>query len=466
MAEHTYRTVPEDTARVPAGIPYIIGNELAERYSFYGMKGLLVVFMTTQLMGPGGKLAPMSEGDANGYYHMFTSAVYATPLLGALLSDGIWGKYRTIIALSLVYCLGHLALAIDDTRFGLALGLGLIALGAGGIKPCVSAHVGDQFGRSNQNLLERVFAWFYFSINLGAFVSMVVGPWLLDEMGPKVAFGVPGVLMAIATIVFWMGRNHFAHIPPGGQAFVRDVFSKEGFAILGRLIGLILFIAIFWSLNDQTGSTWVLQGKRLDPHVLGFTLHAAQLQAINPILVLVFIPLFSYVVYPAIDKIWKLTPLRKISIGFFVMVPAFLIPAYLEWQLGQGQQPSIAWQLPAYFVLTAAEIFVSITGLEFFYTQAPNRMKSFVMSLYMGSVAVGNLFTSWVNFAIQNEDGTSRLPGASYYLFFAGLMLLAAFAFIFYATRIKMHRYVQGEDDAAPPRSPEAALAAADASAQ
>src|SRR5262245_30515779 len=129
MAEHTYRTVPEDTTGMPAGVPYIIGNELAERYSFYGMKGLLVVFMTTQLMGADGKPAPMSEGDANGYYHMFTSAVYATPLLGALLSDGVWGKYRTIIALSLVYCAGHLALALDDTRFGLTLGLGLIALG-------------------------------------------------------------------------------------------------------------------------------------------------------------------------------------------------------------------------------------------------------------------------------------------------------------------------------------------------
>lgn len=447
MAEHTYRTIPEDTARMPSGVPYIIGNELAERYSFYGMKGLLVVFMTTHLMGADGKLAPMSEGDANGWYHAFSSAVYATPFLGALLSDGLLGKYRTIIALSLVYCFGHLALALDDTRMGLTLGLGLIAIGAGGIKPCVSAHVGDQFGRSNQHLLERVFAWFYFSINLGAFVSMVVGPILLDELGPKVAFGVPGVLMALATVVFWMGRNRFAHIPPGGQAFARDVFSAHGFAILARLVGLIAFIAVFWSLCDQTGSTWVQQGKKLDGHVLGYTLHAAQLQAVNPILVLIFIPLFSYGIYPAIDKFWKLTPLRKIAIGFFVMVPAFLIPAYLEARLAAGEQPTILWQLPAYFLLTAAEIFVSITGLEFFYTQAPNRMKSFVMSLYMFSVAAGNMFTSLVNFGIQNEDGTSRLAGASYYLFFAGLMLAAAIGFVFYASRFKMHRYVQGVDD-------------------
>lgn len=449
---------------MPPGVPYIIGNELAERYSYYGMKVLLTVFMTTQLMGADGKPAPMSEADATGWFHAFSAAVYFTPFFGALLSDGLLGKYRTIIALSLVYCAGHLALALDDTRFGLTLGLGLIALGAGGIKPCVSAHVGDQFGRSNQNLLERVFSWFYFAINLGAFVSMLLGPILLHDVGPKVAFGIPGVLMGLATLCFWAGRNKFVHIPPGGRAFVRDVFSAEGLRVIGRLLGLIVFIAVFWSLYDQTGSSWVLQGQKLDTHVLGFELFAEQLQAINPILVLLFIPLFSYVIYPGIDRVWKLTPLRKIGIGFFVMVPVFLIPAYLEWQLGLGNKPTILWQVPAYIVLTAAEIFVSITALEFFYTQAPNRMKSFVMSLNMASVALGNMFTSRVNFVIQNPDGSSKLEGPSYYLFFAGLMLLTSVAFIFYAARFKEQRHVQGEPEHEPP-VPGAPLAA-DAGAQ
>ena len=113
-------------------------------------------------------------------------------------------------------------------------------------------------------------------------------------------------------------------------------------------------------------------------------------------------------------------------------------------------------------MLTAAEIFVSITALEFFYTQAPNRMKSLIMSINMGSVSIGNLFTSWVNFAIQNPDGTSRLEGPSYYLFFAGLMFLTAIGFIFYAGRYKEHRYVQGDPEQAEP----GAALAADASAQ
>lgn len=440
-----YRTAPEVTDKMPTGIPFIIGNELAERYSFYGMKGLLTVFMTKYLLDKSGAPAPMTEHEAIESYHNFTAAVYATPFLGALLSDVWFGKYRVILSVSLLYCLGHLALALDETRLGLVVGLTLIAFGAGGIKPCVSAHVGDQFGARNQGLLERAYSWFYFSINLGAFLSMIIGPILLRDVGPWLAFGVPGVLMMIATAFFYAGRYRFAHVPPAGKEFVRDVFGKQGISVVLKLAPLVLFIAVFWSLFDQTGSSWVLQGEKLDTTVFGVSLYAEQLQAANPILVLVMIPLFSYGVYPAISKVFPLSPLRKIGIGFFVMVPAFLIPAWLEMQLGAGHKPSIMWQIPAYVALTASEVLVSITALELFYTQAPNRMKSFIMSLYMAAVTIGNLFTSWVNRVIQNPDGTSALTGASYFLFFAGVMLATAFVFVLYAVRYREQRFVQGE---------------------
>ena len=124
--------------------------------------------MTHQLMGRSGHLEKMTEEEALPWYHLFLFSVYFFPLLGAIISD-IWlGKYRTIIYLSLVYCLGHVALAADETRLGLAVGLALIAIGSGGIKPCVSANVGDQFGPMNQHLIEKVYGWFYLSINLGS----------------------------------------------------------------------------------------------------------------------------------------------------------------------------------------------------------------------------------------------------------------------------------------------------------
>jgi POT family proton-dependent oligopeptide transporter len=429
---------------MPPGIPYIVANEAAERYSYYGMRAILVVFMTKYLMGSSGELDLMSDEQAKTWFHVFVTAVYAFPILGAILADAFLGKYRTIMALSIVYCLGHLALAVNDSRSGLAIGLGLIAIGSGGIKPCVSAHVGDQFGPSNAVLLPKVFGWFYFSINVGALASILFAEPLLHRFGSSVAFGVPGVLMAIATMVFWMGRDKFVHIPPGGVAFIREVFSGEGLAALGKLFLIYAFIAMFWALFDQQGSAWVLQAERMDRRFI-VDWDPSQAQWLNPALVLLFIPLFNRVVYPAFDRFWPLTPLRKISLGLFLTVPAFLLPAWLEARLDAGESVNIVWQLGGYILMTAAEILVSITALEFSYTQAPRRMKSVVMGAFLMSVSLGNLFTAGVNFFIQNPDGSSSLEGPSYYLFFAGAMALTAVLFVPVAIWFKEREYIQDE---------------------
>ena len=440
-----YLAAPVPRTGMPGGIPYIIANEAAERFSFYGMRAILVVFMTQYLLDSSGLLAVMSEADARGWYHLFVSAVYLTPLLGALLSDGVLGKFRTIILLSLVYCAGHFVLALDDTRWGLAVGLGLIALGAGGIKPCVSAHLGDQFGSSNQGLLARAFSWFYFAINFGAFVSSLATPWLLQRYGSAIAFGLPGVLMLMATLVFWAGRYRFVHVPPGGRRFLKEAFSRTGLGALGRLTVVYLFIAVFWSLFDQTGSSWVLQAGHMDRLLFGVELLPAQIQAANPLLVMLLIPVFSYLLYPAIDRIFTLTPLRKITIGLFVAAAAFAIPTAIQTSIDQGGTPSIGWQLLAYVVLTSAEVMVSITCLEFSYTQAPKTMKSFVMAFFMLSISLGNLFTSAVNFLIQQPDGSNLLQGADYFLFFTALMLVAAVLFMLLANFYNGQTYINEE---------------------
>ncbi len=442
---NNYRTAPLASPNIPPGIPFIIGNEVAERFSYYGMRAILVVFMTQYLLNSAGRLDVMSEDAAKGYFHLFVSAVYLTPIVGALIADGILGKYRTIIALSLVYCLGHFALAIDDSRVGLFIGQTLIALGAGGIKPCVSAHLGDQFGHSNAHLLGRVYGWFYFAINLGAFSSMLVTPWLLKQYGSEVAFAVPGILMVMATITFWSGRHRFAHIRPGGMVFLNEAFSQEGLKIVVRLGIIYLFVAMFWALFDQTGSSWVLQAQKMDRMIMGYEVLPSQIQAANPLLIMLLVPLFSYGVYPALQRVVQLTAVRKISIGLFLTAVAFAIPAWVQMRLDLGQVPHIGWQLLAYLILTSAEVMVSITCLEFSYTQAPKTMKSFIMAFFMLSVALGNLFTSAVNFFIQNEDGTSKLAGADYYWFFTVLMLITAILFLFVAKNYKERTYFHDE---------------------
>jgi POT family proton-dependent oligopeptide transporter len=384
------------TNGMPSGIPFIVGNEAAERFSFYGMRAILAVFMTSYLH--------MTESSATEWGHTFNSAVYFTPILGAFLADIFIGKYKTILYLSVLYCFGHLVLALNESKEGLFWGLTLISIGAGGIKPCVSAHVGDQFGTKNKHLIEKVFSIFYFAVNFGSLFSTLLIPYLLEHYGPAYAFGLPGILMFIATVIFWSGRKRFVHVPPFGKAYFKTIFAKEALSAIGRLVFIFAFIAIFWSLYDQSASTWVYQSKSAflnkDINLFGlisFTILPSQIQAANPILVLILIPIFSIYIYPALNKVITLKPLIKILIGMFMCVLAFLVVAYIEKRISNGIETSVWWQFLAYLILTMAEVMVSITALEFSYTQAPNQMKSTVMGIFMFSISLGNILVAVIS---------------------------------------------------------------------
>ncbi len=440
-----YKTAPVASADMPSGIPYIIVNDIAERFSFYGMKAILVVFMTQYLMSTDGVLATMSREDATSWYHLFVSTTYFLPVLGAIIADAYWGKYKTIILLSIVYCAGHFALFLDDTRVGLFIGLMLIAIGSGGIKPSVASNVGDQFGKSNEHLLSRAYSWYYLGINIGASTSSLLTPWLLAAYGPGVAFGVPGLFMLAATITFFAGRYHYVHVPPAGRSYVKDVFGDDGKRVVKRLFIIYLLTAAFWSLFDQMGSTWVLQAMQMDREIMGYELLPSQIQAMNPFLILVLIPVFTYVIYPFLSRFFEVTDSRKMCMGMFLAATPFLVTAWCESQIQSGLTPHIGWQLFAYFLLTTAEVMLVITCMEFSYTQAPRRMKSLVMALFYLSISAGNLFTAVVNQVIQNPDGSSRLAGADYHLFFAGFMGVVALLFAVYMRYYRAEHIIQEE---------------------
>lgn len=468
MAQSEYLTAPLKTDKMPPGVPFIVGNEAAERFSYYGMNSILVVFMTKYLRDAQGVPDQMTGAQADAWYHTFAFFVFFLPLLGAFLGDAILGKYRTVLYLSIVYCFGHLTLAINHTRLGLVLGLGMIALGAGGIKPCVSANVGDQFGASNQHLLTRVFSWFYFSINFGSAFSTLLIPWLLDPYqvpvsqraelpswlvtllekahGPEIAFGTPGLLMVVATVVFWLGRKRFVHLPPAGLPnWLKEISQTENLKAVGNLLILVPFAAMFWALWYQNFSSWILQAEHMDRHLFGINWKSDQIQTVNPIFILVMLPLFSYAIYPAISRVVRLTPLRKLGMGLFTTAFAFLIIALIQVRIDAGQTPHILWQILAFLVLTAGEVMVSVTHLEFAYTQAPKKLKSLVMCTYLGAISLGNLFTAIVNFLIQNQDGTIKLKGASYFFFFVAVMALTSLLFLFFARFYKGKTYIQDE---------------------
>jgi len=390
----------------------------------------------------------MADEPAKAWFHWFISATYFMTLVGAVVSDVWLGKFKTIIWFSLLYCVGFAVLAWDHTRLGLVGGLVLIAAASGIVKPCVSANVGDQFGTSNKHLIEKFYGWFYFSVNLGAAISMFLCPFLLDKYGPRVGFGIPGIFMILATLAYWLGRYKLVHIRPGGKIGWLETLDSQGRRTLGRICFIFLFVSMFFALFYQSESAWVLQAEKMGLNWLGIKWRPAQMMSANPFLVMILIPAFSYVIYPALNRVWTMTPLRRIGIGMFLTAASFLVPVWIENQLKNGIQPSIGWQFFAYIFLTAAEVMVSVTALEFAYTQAPKKMKSLIQSVNLLAISLGNAFAAVVNNVIKNADGTSKLPGASYYWFFVIAMVATGVLFIPVARWYRPKEYIQDESPA------------------
>lgn len=447
--------------KFPRQIQYIVWNEACERYSYYGMRSILVIFLVQYLL--------LTKSQATADYHIFAGACYLFPVLGAYISDRFWGKYKTIITLSIVYCIGHLFLALfEDSQSGFYWGLGLIALGSGGIKPCVSAHVGDQFKPSQKAALQKVFDLFYFMINFGSFFSTMITPWTLQAYGPGIAFGIPGILMAMATFVFWLGRNDYVHVPPTGKlahgtgnvliSAFKNMGSGKGFlegakadhpaeavdAVKSAFNVGKIFIAvtIFWALFDQHGSSWVLQAKEmnLDIDIFGWktTLLPSQIPALNPIMVMVLIPFFTFFVYPMCEKVFKteMTPLKRMGAGMFVTAFSFILVGVFQYILDSGNQISVLWQFLPFLIITMAEVMISITGLQFAYTQAPRSMKSTIMSMWLLTVFFGNMITAYI-------AKINVFEGGNFFMFFAGLMVVFSFVFVWIAKNYKMQDHME-----------------------
>ena len=516
-------------AKLPRQIPYIIGNEACERFSFYGMRNILVQFLISSAI-----LAYLPEAEREGMakevFHSFVIGVYFFPLLGGWVSDRFFGKYNTILWFSLLYCAGQFCLALfDDSRSGFYTGLFLVALGSGGIKPLVSSFVGDQFDQSNKHLAKIVYDVFYWTINFGSFFASLLMPILLRNYGAPVAFGVPGVLMLIATLIFWMGRRRYVHVPPSsddphafmkvvmtalrggsaGQKGLGTLIAATGVALAGALLlgwalsaawwpedlhfvptfclalgAVLLFggvgtalqlelargmhpddavdgvrtvlrilivfaiVSPFWSLFDQKASTWVLQGKQMVvPHALAWwpswlVKEAGQMQALNPLLVMLLIPFNNLVLYPLLRALgFQVTALRRMGFGIAFSGLAWVVAGIIQLWIDGGEPVSLAWQIAPYALLTFGEVLVSATGLEFAYSQSPPKMKGVIMSFWMLSVTFGNVWVLLTNAAVRNETAMAHIAStglsenAFLMFFFAGFAFAAALVFALYARR-------------------------------
>ncbi|XP_043586858.1 peptide transporter family 1 isoform X1 [Bombus pyrosoma] len=357
--------------KYPKSIFFIVSNEFCERFSFYGMRTVLTLYLRNQLK--------YDDNTSTVIYHVFTMFVYFFPIFGAMLADSLMGKFHTILYLSIIYALGQLLLSlsaapplgIPSREFSL-LGLLLIALGTGGIKPCVAAFGGDQFILPLQErYLSTFFSLFYFSINSGSLISSFLTPLLRSDVTCfgentcySLAFFVPAVLMTLSVVIFLLGRPLYRITKPTGNV-VLNVSKCVSYAIYKKftsknekrenwleyaddkydkslindikaalqVMKLFIPIPIFWALFDQQGSRWTFQATRMDGEIGNFLLQPDQMQVFNPFLVLAFIPLFETCLYPLMRKIGLRTPLRILSIGGFLASLSFVVAAMVEYQL-------------------------------------------------------------------------------------------------------------------------------------
>uniref|UniRef100_V9KDK8 Solute carrier family 15 member 2 n=1 Tax=Callorhinchus milii TaxID=7868 RepID=V9KDK8_CALMI len=359
--------------KYPLSIGFVIVNEFCERFSFYGMKAILTLYFTSFLH--------WDDNLSTAIYHAFTGLAYFTPVFGALIADSWLGKYRTIIYLSLVYVVGHVVKSVGaiptvgDQQLHMILsmiGLFLIALGTGGIKPCVAAFGGDQFEEENVRERSKFFSIFYLSINAGSLISTFVTPILRADVQCfggdcyALAFGIPAILMVVALVVFIAGSPMYKKYPPQGNILFevcqcigfamtnrwknrsRDIAKRDHWLdwaeekypkqlirdikMVCRVLFLYLPLPMFWALFDQQGSRWTLQATRMNADFGGgFVLQPDQMQTINSILILVFIPIFDLGIYPLTTKCkLNLTPLRRMAVGMVLASLAFVAATLVE----------------------------------------------------------------------------------------------------------------------------------------
>ncbi|XP_076649962.1 peptide transporter family 1 isoform X2 [Halictus rubicundus] len=360
----------DEKLKYPKSVFFIISNEFCERFSYYGIRTVLTLYLVDQLK--------YGNNTATAIYHGFVMLAYFSPLIGAILADSWLGKFRTIFYLSIIYAAGQILLAltaapplgIPPTAFSM-LGLVLIAFGTGGIKPCVVAFGGDQFVLPQQiHYLSTFFSVFYFSINFGSLISSFLTPLLRSNVTCfgenscySLAFLVPAILMALSIVIFVVGRPLYKIKNPTSNAIVdvskcishaiyRKITSSEKRAhwldhaddqydsttisnIRDTLQVMKLFIPIpiFWALYDQQGSRWTIQASRMDGQIGNWLLQPDQMQVLNPLLVLAFIPLFQTCIYPLMEKIGLQTPLKKLTIGGLLTALAFVVSGLVELKL-------------------------------------------------------------------------------------------------------------------------------------
>ncbi len=400
----------------PRGLSTLFFTEMWERFSYYGMRGFLILY-TTAAVASGGLGFDVAHG-AN-VYKWYTSSVWLTPILGGFIADRFLGQYRSVFLGGAIIAIGHFTLAFKSLP-SFYTGLALIVLGTGLLKPNISAMVGSLYDQGDARR-DAGFSIFYMGINVGAFLGITAAGWLAQKIDWHIGFAAAGVGMTMGLIQYVVGKRRLqpaldrlaaqrgqvsplamglAEVTIGTRA--RQLwdsarsFTGEERKRIAAVFVLFVFAALFWGAYEQAGSTLNLFADRYtNLNVFGYVIPSSWLQSVQPIMVITLAPVMAW--------LWvRLGPREpssptKFAIGLLCAGFAFLllVPAGLIAQGGAGIRVSPLWLVAAYTIEEIGELCLSPVGLSAVTKLAPTRIVSLMMGVFFLSNWLGNLLAGW-----------------------------------------------------------------------
>ncbi len=396
----------------PRGLAFLFATEMWERFSYYGMRALLVLYMVNYLLHPAvathvagyrtvkGALeyvfGPLGvQPLASQIYGLYTALVYLTPIFGGLIADRWLGQRRTVVYGAVLMAAGHFLMAFEHLFFFALLAL-IVANGL--FKPNISTQVGGLYTEGDPRR-DRAFSIFYVGINLGAFLSPLVCGTLGEEAGWHWGFAAAGVGMLIGLAIYLSARGA---LPPDQHARIRAIaarapLDRDDLKRIAALCVLFVPVTFFWATYEQQGNTIALWAENFTDRSIGFgaEIPVTWFQSFNPFLIFAFTPpLVAFWAHQA-RRGREPSSVTKMAVGCGALALAYLVMALAAWRTGTGQA-SWLW-LAAYFVvLTLGELYLSPVSLSLVTKVAPAAMLSMIMGFWLATSFTGNFIAGWL----------------------------------------------------------------------
>ncbi len=374
----------------PTGLYILFFTEMWERFSYYGMRSLLVYYMIKHLQ--------FTQERSSEIYGLYTGFVYFTPLFGGMLADRVLGQRRTVVLGGVLMAIGHFLMAVESLFFP---ALVFLILGNGAFKPNISTQVGALYPLGDHRR-DRAFSLFYMGINLGAFFSPLVCGTLGEKIGYHWGFAAAGVGMVIGLIVYLRGQRHLApdlimqKKELGGPVFTEPM-SREDWMKIGAIFVMMALSIVFWSVYEQQGNTMALWADaNTDRIIFGWEMPASWFQSFNPLMIFLFVPL--------LNSFWgwqdrqgkEPSSISKMGIGCLLLAAAFLVLIPPARALATVPKANLSWLVACTFVLTLGEIYLSPIGLSLVTKVAPARIVSMMMGVWFLSSFFGNYLSGYI----------------------------------------------------------------------